>query len=114
MNQKPFNFQGTAGDSFFYIIISVLLVYVPIIGFGLSFNYTYKWIAQRSTVNGHKVAYSAGLGESTWFIWKNIFLTIITLGVYVFWFVPKQYAYIADHLSFVQEPTENTSQPVTA
>jgi uncharacterized membrane protein YjgN (DUF898 family) len=114
---KPFQFHGTAGDSFIYTIVSVLLVYIPVVGVGLSFNYTNKWIAERSTVNGMPVVYSAGLGESTWFIWKNLLLTIITLGIYVFWFIPKQYSYVADHLTLaaaapvVAQPTV-MQQPV--
>ena len=99
-NTKPFSFKASAGDFFIFSIASIILVYIPIFGWAFLFNYAAKWMADRATVNDQKITYQAGYGETLKFIFINMLLVAITFGIYSFWFYPKAYAYIADHLSF--------------
>jgi len=104
MNSKQFEFQGTAGEYFVVVIISSLMQIVPVFGFALSMNYTYSWLADHTLIQGKKVKYSATFWETFKFMFVNILLVLITFGIYVFWFVPKMYRYIAEHVSFVDQP----------
>jgi len=64
-------------------------------------------MADNSLVNGRKVVYRAGYGETLKFIVANGLLLLITLGIYSFWFVPKLYGYVADHVEYVNTVASN-------
>lgn len=75
-------------------------------------------MAENALVNGKKVVYKAGYGETLKFIFVNMLLLIITLGIYIFWFTPKSYRYLVDHVVYADEtgtvPTaEAPEAPVT-
>ena len=97
---KPLSFSATPLDYFILSIISIVCVYIPVVGWAFVFNYSAGWFAERTLVNGKKVRYQAGFGESLVFLLKGVLLMIITLGIYSFWFYPKAYRYLADHVSY--------------
>lgn len=97
---KEFQFEGTAGGYFVVFLVTLLIGWVPLLGTAFVFNYTNEWLASNSRISGRRVQYSAGFGETLWFILVNSLFVLITLGIYTFWFVPKSYRYIADHLSY--------------
>lgn len=98
---RPLEFHGTAGGYFVLIIVSFILMYIPFFGWAFLLNYTSEWFADNTLVNGKKVQYKAGYGESLKFVFVNTLLMIITLGIYMFWFYPKMYRYIVDHTNYV-------------
>lgn len=102
MDKKAFEFHGKAGGYFVVFIVTLVTAYIPIFGWPLSMNYALSWIADNATVNGRKVTYTAKYGETLKFLLVNLLFLIFTLGIYTFWFVPKQYRFIADHISFVE------------
>lgn len=115
--QKSFEFNGTAGGYFVVFIVTMIGAYIPIFGWPFAFNFAANWIADNAKVNGKNLKYSAGYGETLIFLLLNILLVIVTLGIYTFWFVPKTYRYVADHLSYAGESapaaTAAPKQPTT-
>jgi len=97
---KPLSFQASAGSYFLLSLVSLVCVYIPFFGWAFIMNYTGKWFADHGTVNGRKVTFSAGYGESLKFVFVNFLLLVITLCIYSFWYYPKLYKYMADHVSF--------------
>jgi uncharacterized membrane protein YjgN (DUF898 family) len=100
---KTFEFHGTPGQYFVVFLVTLISAYIPIFGWPFGFNYGNKWIADNLTINGRKVKYQAGYGETLVFLLKNILLLIVTFGIYSFWFVPKSYRYILAHSSYADE-----------
>ena len=110
MENKSFEFTGKAGEFFLVYIIVMVTNFIPIFGWPFAFNYMTNWIEDNVTIKGEKIKYTATYGESLKFLFINILLVMITLGIYIFWFVPKSYRYIATHTQFANE-TQNLSQP---
>jgi hypothetical protein len=110
-DQKPLQFQAGALDYFIYTIVTIVLVYIPIFGWAYLLNYSGSWFSKRALVTGKNVEFNAGYLESLKFVFINVLLLIVTLGIYSFWFYPKMYRYVADHVAFAGEvaaPVEAT------
>lgn len=103
MRNKPFEFHGTAGGYFVVFLVTLIASYIPIFGWPIAMNFSLSWAADNLTIDGRQVKYDAGYGETLKFLLVNILLLIITLGIYVFWFVPKQYRFIVDHAHYVKD-----------
>ncbi len=101
MNSKALAYNGNAGGFFVAFLVVMLTAYIPVFGWPIGLNFMSGWIMDNLEVNGNKVKYSAGYGESLVFILVNVLLVIVTLGIYTFWFYPKMYRYIVDHTSYV-------------
>lgn len=101
MNSNPIKFNGTAGGYFVAFLVELVMMYIFIIGWPIAFNFVAGWIVENLEVEGKKMKYSAGYGETLGFILINVLLIAITFGIYVFWFVPKTYRYVADHSTYV-------------
>lgn len=99
---KKFEFHGKAGGYFVVFIVTLITMYIPIIGWPIAFNFDVKWIAENTTVNGKKLTYDAGYGETLGFLLLNLLLLVVTLGIWTFWFVPRQYRFIMDHVSYAE------------
>ncbi|MCA9334204.1 DUF898 family protein [Candidatus Saccharibacteria bacterium] len=116
MDQKPLKFSAGAGSYFVVAIVVWIATYIPIFGWAFALNFFADWLAKNSEVNGQKVHFTAGYGESLKFIFINTLLLIITLGIYTFWFVPKLYRYVADHTAYgaaeVAAPAPAPAAPV--
>lgn len=67
------------------------------------------WIVENTEVNGRKLRYEAGYGETLGFLLLGILLIFITLGIYNFWFVPKIYRFVMEHTRYA-----DTGEPVEA
>src|SRR5438876_365731 len=100
---RPLEFKGTASGYFVLALISVVFSYIPILGWAFLLNYASAWYADNSLVNGKKVVYKAGYGESLMFMLLNTLLLVVTFGIYMFWFVPKMYRYVFDHIHYVDQ-----------
>lgn len=110
-SSKPLEFTGTAGSYFVLVLVTMLLFYVPIIGFAFAFNYSGDWFAKNVKVNGRTLAYKAGLGETWVMLFVGILLTLVTFGIYIFWFGPKVYRYLCSHLSYADEVPATAASP---
>lgn len=107
---KALQFEGKAGGYFVVFLVTWIMSYIPFLGWAFAFNYVANWIVENTTVSGKKLSYDAKYGETLVFILVNVLLLIVTLGIYVFWFVPKMYRYVMDHVSYAGE----ASGPVAA
>ncbi len=113
MNQKQFEFTGKPLDYFVVLIISAITAYIPIFGWPIGFNYNNKWLADNVLINGRKVKYTAAYGETLKFLFVNVLLVIVTLGIYMIWFGIKSYKFIADHTEFVDTSAQPMAAPAT-
>jgi hypothetical protein len=111
---KPLDFNAKALDYLILSFLSALLAYIPFFGWAFLLNYTSGWFADRTLVNGKKVTYSAGYGESLKFVTIGTLLVVITFGIYAFWFAPKMYHYVTDHMSYSDDVAPVPSTPVAA
>lgn len=93
-------FKGTAGSFFVTWLVAALCTYIPFVGPAIALNFVAEWLFKNLEVEGKQMHYSATLGESFKFTFVNALLIIVTLGIYVFWYVPKMYRYILDHVSY--------------
>ncbi|HEU4913819.1 MAG TPA: DUF898 family protein [Candidatus Saccharimonadales bacterium] len=101
MSKSKFEFRGKAGGYFVVFLVTAITAYIPIFGWPVSMNYAISWIADNSLIEGRKIRYTAKYGETLKFLLINLLLLIVTLGIYTFWFVPKQYRFIANRIQFV-------------
>ena len=99
-SNKLLKFEGTAGGYFLVTLVSIIASYIPFFGWAFAMNFMAGWVVENSLVNGKKVA---GYGETLGFIFINSLLILVTLGIYMFWFVPKAYAYVMDHVAYEGE-----------
>lgn len=98
---KPLEFHGTAGGYFILTLVTIIAMYIPVLGWAFALNFAANWFIDNTTVNGSKVKYQASFGESLKFVFVNALLLIVTLGIYSFWFYPKLYRYVFDHTQYV-------------
>jgi hypothetical protein len=101
--QKALEFHGNAAGYFIVTLVNLVMTYIPFFGWAFAFNFSAKWIADNAMVNGKKVSYTATYGESLKFVSINALILIITFGIYIFWFAPKMYRYVADHTQYLDE-----------
>ena len=101
MSNKTFQFTGKPGEYFVVALISGICSIIPILGWPLAFNTMVGWVANGLLVDGRKIKYSADYGEVLVFLLLNFLLILVTLGIYTFWYVPKQLRFIADHTTYV-------------
>ncbi len=99
-NNRSFQFTGTPGDYFVAALVSAICSIIPIFGWPIAFNTMVGWVANGLLVDGKKIKYSAEYGEVLVFLLVNFLLIFVTLGIYTFWYVPKQFRFIADHASY--------------
>lgn len=96
-----FAFDGGAGS---YLGVTILAMLVTICSFGICYPFALvlreRWKAEHTLIEGRRLSFhGTGLGLfGNWLKWG--FLTIITLGVYAFWVVPKVTKWKVEHLSF--------------
>jgi hypothetical protein len=110
---KPLEFNGGALDYFILTILTAIFTYIPFFGWAFLLNYSGSWFADKALVNGKKVVFKAGYGESLKFVTVSVILIVITLGIYSFWFGPKLYKYFANHTQYADAAPVAPS-PVTA
>ena len=109
---KPLDFNAKALDYLILSLISALLAYIPFFGWAYLLNFSAEWFADRTLVNGKKITYRASYGESLKFITVGTLLVLVTFGIYVFWFTPKIYHYITEHMSYSDDVLPVSTNPV--
>jgi uncharacterized membrane protein YjgN (DUF898 family) len=114
MNSNPVKFNGTAGGYFVATLVSILTYYIIIFGWPIGFNFVAGWVVDNLEVEGKKMKYSAGYGETLGFLLVNILLIVVTLGIYSFWFIPKSYRFILEHSTYLGEATVSAPAPEVA
>lgn len=119
-NSKILDFVGTPSSFFVMYLVSALMSLIPFVGFAMAYNYGAKWMAENTRLHGRQLTFQSTLGETWVFLIVNILLVLVTLGIYVFWYVPKMYRFAYDHIHYADEvpsaaaPTavpQNTSAP---
>jgi uncharacterized membrane protein YjgN (DUF898 family) len=97
MDNRTFRFTGKAGDYFGAAIVAFVCCLIPIFGWPIAYNTVVGWVVDHLLVDGKKVKYSGEYGEVLVFLLTNFLLIFITLGIYTFWYVPRQFRFIAEH-----------------
>lgn len=114
---KQFEFTATPGSTFIMILVSSLLYYVPLVGFAFAFNNQAEWFAKNTKINGQAVTYKAEFSETWVIMFVGILLTLVTFGIYLFWFIPKLYRFAFDHMTLgdvsVAVPSSASALPST-
>lgn len=113
---KPFEFTGSASGFFVMTLVSTLMQLIPFVGFAMAFNYQNEWMVKNTKMNGQNLTYKAELGETWVMLFVGILLIILTLGIYLFWFAPKVYRFVFDHVTVgdpAEVPSSATSLPTT-
>lgn len=84
----PSKFSGKVSS---YLLLNIFTFIFTVITFGLGIPFLIclrnRWLNENSTINGEKLIYS-GQGKKLFFklfLWN--FLSIITLGIYSFWYI---------------------------
>lgn len=108
MNDNSIEFRGKAGGYFVVFLVATVAMNIPLFGWPLGLNYGCKWLLENLYVDGRQGQYNAKYGETLKFLFVSVLLLMITLGIYVFWFVPKLYRFIASHSSFGSASTATT------
>ncbi len=112
--QGQFQFLATPGSTFVTFIVSAVMIYIPIVGFAFAINYFSGWIADNITINGQKIKFESSFGETWIFFFVQMLLVAVTFGIYIFWYVPKAYNFILNHVSFVPANPVTQQAPVAA
>lgn len=100
---KNFEFTGTAGSFFGMYILSLLLMFVPFVGFVFAFNNQNSWLMKNIKIKGRALYYKAEFGETFVMMLVGLLLVAVTFGIYIFWYVPKVYRFILDHTTYADE-----------
>ena len=90
----------TPGGTFVYVLVSILASFIPLFGSAFMLNYMAGWVADNSTVGGKKVKFNATYMEALSFTFFNMLWLVLTLGIFIFWFIPRTFRYYADHIEY--------------
>ncbi len=113
-DQRPIAFKAGAFDYLILTVLSIILIYIPFLGWAYLLNFSGEWFAKHSKITGKEIAFKAGFGESLKFVSINVVLLLITFGIYSLWFYPKLYRYMAEHVHFAEQSAPQVSEPVLA
>ncbi|WP_236683738.1 DUF898 domain-containing protein [Demequina flava] len=111
MPQPPAAVVYTPGDFQFrprvarFIGTQLLAWAITILTFGIFYPYAVvlveRWKAKCSTIDGRRLEFT-GLASGIFLKWIGwLLLTIITFGIYAFWWIPKMYQWKWENLRFV-------------
>jgi uncharacterized membrane protein YjgN (DUF898 family) len=98
---KAFSFDGGAGN---YLGTAILAFLVTLVSLGLATPFAivlrHRWRAKHTYVDGRRLVFR-GTGMSLFGNWlKWFFLTLITIGIYSFWVVPRLTKWIVENTDF--------------
>ena len=69
---KPFKFNGDAVGYLVVTIVSGIMAYAIVYGWPIAFNFTANWVVENLEVNGRKLKYTSGYGETLKFLVINL------------------------------------------
>jgi len=104
--KKPIEFNGTAGQYLQLILVTLVFMYIPLLGWAFLLNYDAGWFAQHSTINGRAIVFRASYLQTLKFVVVSALLLLITLGIYTICFVPKLYRYLTEHIYYADDTAE--------
>lgn len=98
---RTHTFDGGAGT---YLGTSLLAALVTVASLGLAYPYALclrqRWKAKHTYVNGHRLIF-LGTGIGLFGLWVKWFLlTLITLGIYLFWVAPRIQKWVVENTDF--------------
>ena len=108
---KSFSFDGGAAT---YVGTGLLSLLVTVCTFGIAYPYALvlrrRWQAKHSYIDGRRLIFTGtGLGLfGHWLKW--LVLSIITLGVYLLWVIPRLQKWVWEHTAF--DPAYVVSEPI--
>ena len=98
---KSFNFDGGAGS---FLGTALLSLVVTLFTLGICYPFAVvlrlRWRTKHTTIDGRRLVFlgSAWGLFGSWLKWW--FLTLITIGIYGFWVVPKMNKWIVENTDF--------------
>jgi uncharacterized membrane protein YjgN (DUF898 family) len=98
---REFKFVGGAAN---YLGTQLLAIAIIVFTVGICYPFalvlTERWKAKHATIDGRTIAFT-GTGMGLFGLWiKWLFLSIITLGIYLFWVGPQIQKWKWEHLEF--------------
>lgn len=101
---RSFTFNGGAGT---YFGTGLLAFAITVLSLGIAYPYALvlrqRWRAKHTYVNGHRLVF-VGTGIGLFGLWiKWLLLSVITLGVYLLWVVPRIQKWVVENTDF--DPT---------
>jgi hypothetical protein len=98
---RSFNFDGASGS---YVGTAASGLVITVVSLGLAapiaIERRERWRAQHTTINGHRLVFT-GKGSSLYPEWlKWWLLTVVTLGIYSFWVVPRLQRWVVENTDF--------------
>jgi uncharacterized membrane protein YjgN (DUF898 family) len=101
VTSKHFTFDGGAAT---YIGTGLLAFLVAVVTLGIAYPYALvlrqRWRAKHTYIDGRQLRF-IGTGMSLFGNWlKWLLLSIITLGIYLFWVGPRLQAWVVEHTDF--------------
>lgn len=110
---KSFTFDGGAAT---FVGTALLAMLVTVLTLGICYPYALvlrqRWRAKHTYVYGHRLTFT---GKATglflhWLKWWA--LSVITLGVYLFWVGPRSTQWVVEHTDFDPSYTPPGSVPI--
>ena len=101
---KTFTFDGGAATFIGTALIALLITLVTL-GFAYPYALTLRlrWKAKHTYINGHRLVF-LGTGISLFLNWLKWWaLTVVTLGIYGLWVIPRVNKWIVENTDF--DPT---------
>ena len=93
-----FQFDGGAGS---YLGVGILSALLSVVTFGLGVPWAvamrYRWQAQHTLINGHRVEFTGSGGSLFGHYLKWWLLCLVTFGIYSFWVVPRLTRWVVEH-----------------
>ena len=98
---RSFTFDGGAAT---YLGTSILAAVVTILTLGICYPFALvlrlRWRSKHTYINGHRLIF-VGTAMSLFGNWlKWLFLSVITLGIYLFWVVPRVTKWVVENTDF--------------
>ena len=85
------------------LMIFICLFLLILVGFFISFYLT-RIVIENITYKNTPITFNGNFSQYVWLVLKGIFLSIITLFVYVAWFVRDIYRFFVNNSSYKNEP----------
>lgn len=94
-------FDGGAGT---YVGTALLALLITVVSLGIAYPYALvlrqRWKTKHTYINGHRLIF-LGTGIGLFGLWiKWFLLSVITLGIYLLWVVPRVQKWIVENTDF--------------